>query len=49
MPDARSAIADLIAAGNDTDALAEAIANAGFLDDVPGDERQKLRGWCTDS
>ncbi len=44
MPDARSAIADLISAGNDLDALAEAIVNAGFLDDIPGEDRQKLRG-----
>lgn len=44
MPDARSAIADLISAGNDLDALAEAIQNAGFLDEIPGEDRQKLRG-----
>lgn len=44
MPDARSAVADLVAAGNDPDALADAIVNAGFLDDIPGEDRQKLRG-----
>eukprot|EP00884_Botryococcus_braunii_P010041 jgi/Botrbrau1/19038/Bobra.0100s0066.2 len=47
MPDARSAIADLISAGNDLDALAEAIVNAGFLDDIPGEDRQKLRAART--
>lgn len=44
MPDARSAVADLVAAGNDPSALADAIVNAGFLDDIPGEDRQKLRG-----
>ncbi|GLC39327.1 hypothetical protein PLESTB_000897000 [Pleodorina starrii] len=40
-PDA--AVALLHAAGDDREALAEAIAEASFLDATPGDHRQKLR------
>ena len=44
MPDAGSAVYALTAAGNDTEALAEAIEAASFLDETPGEDRQKLRG-----
>lgn len=43
-PDAATAL--LHAAGDDREALAEAIAAAAFLDATPGDHRQKLRGRC---
>ena len=43
MPDAGSAVYALTAAGNDTEALAEAIEAASFLDETPGEDRQKLR------
>ena len=42
--DASTALAGLHAAGDDIEALSEAIEKAGFLDAVPGDDRQKLRG-----
>lgn len=42
--DAASALAALASAGNDLQALAEAIAEASFLDATPGNDRQKLRG-----
>lgn len=41
--DATSAVAALLAA-KDIEALQAAIAAATFLDDKPGDDRQKLRG-----
>ncbi len=41
-PDA--AIAALHAAGDDLEALQEAIGAAAWLDAVPGEDRQKLRG-----
>ncbi|EFJ50619.1 hypothetical protein VOLCADRAFT_116798 [Volvox carteri f. nagariensis] len=41
--DPDSAVALLHAAGDDQEALAEAIAEAAFLDTTPGDHRQKLR------
>ncbi|KXZ49882.1 hypothetical protein GPECTOR_19g333 [Gonium pectorale] len=44
-PDA--AVALLHAAGDDREALAEAIAEAAFLDATPGDHRQKLRAART--
>lgn len=44
MPHADAALANLVAAGNDTEALAEAIKEASFLDSTPGEDRQKLRG-----
>jgi hypothetical protein len=39
-----AAVARLHAAGDDEEALVEAIATAAFLDSAPGDARQKLRG-----
>lgn len=44
--DTASAVAALQAAsaGDDTNALADAIINASFLDQTPGEDRQKLRG-----
>ncbi|KAG2452657.1 hypothetical protein HYH02_002890 [Chlamydomonas schloesseri] len=45
--DPDSAVALLHAAGDDVEALAEAIAEAGFLDATPGDHRQKLRAART--
>jgi len=39
-----SAALRLHAAGDDVDALKEAVDGAAFLDSVPGDFRQKLRG-----
>lgn len=42
--DPAAAVAALHAAGDDTEALAEAIQAAAFLDSTPGDARQKLRG-----
>jgi hypothetical protein len=42
--DASAALAALHAAGDDLEALAEAIERASFLDATPGDDRQKLRG-----
>jgi hypothetical protein len=44
MPDAEAAAKSLAAAGNDTDLLKEAITAASFLDEIPGEDRQKLRG-----
>ncbi len=44
--DPTAATALLHAAGDDREALAEAIAAAAFLDATPGDHRQKLRGGC---
>ncbi|PNW74624.1 hypothetical protein CHLRE_12g489800v5 [Chlamydomonas reinhardtii] len=45
--DPDSAVALLHAAGDDVEALAEAIAEAAFLDATPGDHRQKLRAART--
>ena len=42
--DANSAVSLLKAAGDDIDALSQAIIKASFLDDIPGEDRQKLRG-----
>ena len=42
--DAQAAVAAIAAAGNDTEALAEAIEKAAFLDETPGENRQTLRG-----
>jgi hypothetical protein len=42
--DATSAVALLKAAGDDIDALSQAIIKAEFLDYIPGEDRQKLRG-----
>jgi hypothetical protein len=47
MPHGESALANIVAAGNDPEALAEAIEQASFLDATPGDDRQKLRGKVT--
>ena len=41
--DTKSAVAALVAA-KDRTALESAIAAAAFLDAIPGDDRQKLRG-----
>jgi hypothetical protein len=41
--DTQSAVAALVAA-KDISSLEHAIAAASFLDGVPGDDRQKLRG-----
>lgn len=38
------AVAALAAAGNDAEALEQAIKAAAHLDEKPGDDRQKLRG-----
>ena len=43
-PEAQEAVAGFAAAGNDLDALSAAIEKASFLDSIPGEERQKLRG-----
>lgn len=43
-PDTASTIAALQAAGDDLDALANAIIQASYLDEIPGEDRQKLRG-----
>lgn len=40
--DAKTAVAGL--AAKDIEALGKAIAAASFLDETPGDDRQKLRG-----
>ena len=37
-------VAALAAAGNDVEALEQAIKAASHLDEKPGDDRQKLRG-----
>lgn len=42
--DAAVSVAALAAAGDDTAALCDAIEHAAFLDAVPGENRQKLRG-----
>ncbi|KAK9903386.1 hypothetical protein WJX75_004576 [Coccomyxa subellipsoidea] len=47
MPHGESALANIVAAGNDPEALAEAIEQASFLDATPGDDRQKLRAART--
>lgn len=41
---AAAAVATLHAAGDDIDALTEAIEQSAFLMDKPGEDRQKLRG-----
>ncbi|KAK9863274.1 hypothetical protein WJX84_001796 [Apatococcus fuscideae] len=46
-PEAQQAVAAFAAAGNDPDALSAAIDQAKFLDNVPGEERQKLRAART--
>lgn len=45
-PEAQEAVASFAAAGNDPDSLSAAIDKAAFLDKIPGEERQKLRGAC---
>jgi hypothetical protein len=47
--DIGSAVAALQAAGEDIDALITAVGKAKFLDEIPGEDRQKLRGQCTSS
>jgi hypothetical protein len=42
--DIGGAVAALQAAGEDIDALITAVGKAKFLDEIPGEERQKLRG-----
>ena len=42
--DVQAALSGIAAAGNDTEALAEAIEKAAFLEETPGEDRQKLRG-----
>ena len=42
--DVQAALAGIEEAGNDTETLAEAIENAAFLEETPGEPRQKLRG-----
>ena len=42
--DAATALAALAAAGTDREALISAIKAATFLDETPGEDRQKLRG-----
>jgi hypothetical protein len=42
--DAQASILALHAAGDDVEALVEAIHEATFLDETPGEARQKLRG-----
>jgi hypothetical protein len=42
--DIGGAVATLQAAGEDIDALITAIGKAKFLDEIPGEDRQKLRG-----
>ena len=44
MEDPQSAVAAIVAASNDTEALAAAIKEACFLEAIPGEDRQKLRG-----
>lgn len=44
--DAGGAVTLLKNAGEDIDRLSEAIRKASFLDDTPGEDRQKLRGAC---
>lgn len=44
--DVQAAVAALQAAGDDTDALSASIAKASFLDEIPGEDRQKLRGMA---
>lgn len=42
--DIGGAVAALQAAGEDIDALITAVGKAKFLDEIPGEDRQKLRG-----
>src|SRR5690349_13271705 len=44
--DNAATVAALHSAGDDIQALADAIIKAAFLDGVPGEDRQKLRGEC---
>lgn len=44
--DAGAAVTLLKNAGEDIDRLSEAILKASFLDDTPGEDRQRLRGAC---
>jgi|AntDeeMinimDraft_4_1070355.scaffolds.fasta_scaffold92197_1 hypothetical protein len=43
-PNMESHVMKLHAAGDDLEALQEAVEAASFLESVPGDFRQKLRG-----
>ncbi len=45
--DTAATVAALQAAGDNVDALANAIIQASYLDDIPGEDRQKLRGECS--
>ncbi|CAL5220970.1 g3077 [Coccomyxa viridis] len=45
--DVQAALAGIEAAGNDTETLAEAIENVAFLENTPGEPRQKLRAART--
>lgn len=42
--DVEGAVARIVAAADSPDALSMAIEQAAFLDDLPGEGRQKLRG-----
>ena len=44
--DVEAALAGIAAAADSVDALPVAIKQAAFLDDHPGEARQKLRGEC---
>lgn len=46
LPNPERAVAQLHAAGDDIEALTEAMQAATFLKDAPGDARQKLRDAC---
>ena len=46
--DTATALAALAAAGTDKEALSTAIKAASFLDETPGEDRQKLRGMYCD-
>ena len=48
MPDVAAAVAALQAAGKDVNKLMKAIESASFLDETPGEDRQKLRGMPVD-
>lgn len=44
--DNAATVAALQTAGDDIQALADALIKAAYLDGVPGEDRQKLRGEC---
>ncbi len=47
--DPEAAVAACHAAGDDVEALGQAVQAASWLESKPGDHRQKFRGACAES